>query len=68
MIRLGDCVLLDQEIQERVEEKRVTKTKIRSLVGTECWRFVPDEVNPTDLATGNKFINDVMIKRCKKWT
>ena len=41
-------------------ENRVTK--IRSLVGTECWRFVPGEVNPVDLATRNNFI-DVMIKR-----
>ena len=40
-------------------------TKIRSLVGTECWRFVPGEINPADLATRHNFINDVMIKRWK---
>ena len=40
-------------------------TKIRSLVGTECWRLVPDEVNPTHLATRHNFINDVMIKQWK---
>ena len=40
-------------------------TKIRSLVGTECWRLVPGEVNPTDLATRHNFINDVMIKQWK---
>ena len=30
-------------------ENRVTR--IRSFVGTECWRFAPGEVNPADLAT-----------------
>ena len=44
-------------------ENRVTK--IRSLVGTECWRFLPGEVNPADLAARLNFINDVMIKRWK---
>ena len=43
-------------------ENRVTK--IRSLVGTECWRFIPGETNPADLATRHNFIN-VMIKRLK---
>ena len=38
-------------------------TKIRSLVGTECWRFVPGQVNPANLATRQNFINDIMIKR-----
>ena len=30
-------------------ENRVTK--IRSLFGTECWRFIPGAVNAADLAT-----------------
>ena len=46
-----------------MDENRVIK--IRSLVGTECGRFVPGEVNPADLATRHNFINHVMIKR---WT
>ena len=40
-------------------------TKTRSLLGNECWRFVPGKVNPADLATRHNFINDVMIKRWK---
>ena len=47
-------------------ENRVTK--IRSLVGTECWRFVPSETNPADLAMRHNFINDVMIKTMEKWS
>ena len=35
------------------------------MVGTECGRFVPGEVNPADLVTKHNFINHVMIKR---WT
>ena len=51
---------LKKEWKQWVEIK---VTKIRSLVGTECWRFLPGEVNPADLATRHNFINDVMIKR-----
>ena len=40
-------------------------TKTRSLLGNECWPFVPGKVNPADLATRHNFINDVMIKRWK---
>ena len=40
-------------------------TKIQSLVSTECWRFVPSETNPVDLATRHNFVNDVIIKRWK---
>ena len=39
-------------------------TKTRSLLGNECWPFVPGKVNPADLATRHNFIN-VMIKRWK---
>ena len=35
------------------------------MVGTECWHFVPGEVNPADLATRHNFVNDVIIKRWK---
>ena len=44
-------------------ENRVAK--IRSLVSTECWRFVLSKINPADLATRHNFINDVTIKRWK---
>ena len=40
-------------------------TRTRSLLGNECWPFVPGKANPADLATRHNFINDVMIKRWK---
>ena len=38
-------------------------TKIRSLVGIECWCFVPGEVNPAVLSTRHNFMSDFLIKR-----